>query len=150
MCIRDRYKGNLDLIPILNKNRKVVDYLHREKLFSSNKQAKPESVIIDTPVVIMAGGKGTRLEPFTKVLPKPLIPVNDKPIINHIIDRFVAVGVKEIYITVNYKANIIKAYFEDLETNYKIKFIEEKKPLGTAGSLGLIKEKIETPIIVTN
>ena len=77
---------------------------------------------LEIPVIIMAGGRGTRLEPFTKVLPKPLIPVNDKPIINHIIDRFVAVGVKEIYITVNYKAKIIKAYFEELETNYKINF----------------------------
>ena len=141
---------NLDLIPILDKNQKVVNYLNREKLFSGNEQAKPELDIIDMPVVIMAGGKGTRLEPFTKVLPKPLIPVNDKPIINHIIDRFLAVGVKEIYITINYKAKIIKAYFEELETNYKINFIEEKKPLGTAGSLGLIEENIENPIIVTN
>ena len=79
------HERDLDLIPILDKNRKIVDCLQREKLFSNNKHAKPESVIIDVPVVIMAGGKGTRLEPFTKVLPKPLIPVNDKPIINHII-----------------------------------------------------------------
>ena len=102
------------------------------------------------PVVIMAGGKGTRLEPFTKVLPKPLIPIDDKTVIERIIEKFRNFGLDTFYISINYKSKIIKSFFEELNPNYKVKFLEEKKPLGTIGSLGFIKQKINEDIIITN
>ena len=74
----------------------------------------------------MAGGKGTRMEPFTKVLPKPLVPVQDKTIIEHIIENFVQVGCNDFYLMVNYKNRILKAYFEELQPNYDIFFTDEK------------------------
>jgi len=98
----------------------------------------------------MAGGKGTRLKPFTKVLPKPLIPVGDKTVVDHIIDRFVDYGIKEFYLTVNYMSKIIQAYFEEKNPDYKISFAEEEEPRGTAGSLTLTKDFLKTPFFVSN
>ena len=100
--------------------------------------------------MIMAGGKGTRLDPFTKVLPKPLIPVGDKPIIEVIMDKFSEFGIKDFYITINHKGRMIKAYFEDLTLRYKITYIEEETPLGTAGGLKYLQGKFVDDIIVTN
>ena len=104
-------KNKIDLIPILDQNRKVVDFITWEKAFGNNR--KPEKQKLDVPVVIMAGGKGTRLEPFTRILPKPLIPVGDKPVIDHIIDRFRDYGISEFYLTVHHMAKIIRAYLEE-------------------------------------
>ena len=104
----------------------------------------------DVPVVIMAGGRGTRLEPFTQILPKPLVPINGKPIIIHIIENFTNQGCKDFYLTVNYKAKIMKAYFYESDLNYNIKFIDEIKPLGTAGSLKKLSEKLKSPFFVKN
>ena len=83
-------ENKIDLIPILDQNRKVVDFITWEKAFGNNRKSKNQK--LDVPAVIMAGGKGARLEPFTRVLPKPLIPVGDKPVIDHIIDRFRVYG----------------------------------------------------------
>ena len=99
---------------------------------------------------IEAGGKGTRLEPFTKILPKPLVPIHEKPVIEHIIERFTDVGINEFILSVNYKARIMKAFFEELDHDYLIKFVEEEKPLGTAGSLKLLEAKINKPFMMTN
>ena len=98
----------------------------------------------------MAGGKGMRLEPFTHVLPKSLVPIHGKTVIEHIIERFVVCGVDEYYMTVNYKSRIIKAFFEELQPSYSINFVDEKAPLGTAGSLVYLKDKIQKTFMVTN
>jgi len=99
----------------------------------------------------MAGGRGRRLKPFTDLLPKPLIPINDKTFIENIIDRFTSIGCNDFFLSVNHKKKIIKAYFEELNPSYNIRYIEEKKPLGTAGSLRLfdINESIGS-VFVTN
>jgi dTDP-glucose pyrophosphorylase len=138
----------INLIPILDHDRKVVDYLTWEKVFGND--WKSEKQKISAPVVIMAGGRGTRLEPFTKVLPKPLIPVGDKTVIDHIIDRFRAYGISEFYLTINYMAKIMRAYFDEKCPDYTIEFAEENEPKGTAGSLKLIKNKLRTPFFVSN
>ena len=100
--------------------------------------------------VIMAGGKGTRLDPFTRILPKPLIPIGDKTILEIIIDKFMDYRVNHFYISVNHKAKIIKSYFEELDPDYDLTFLYEEKPLGTVGALKQLEGKIEGNIVLTN
>jgi len=142
--IKDRFQ----LIPVVNDALEVVDILYWDKVFENH--ICPEKRRVNASVVIMAGGKGRRLEPFTKVLPKPLIPIQDKPIIEHIIERFMSVGISDFHLTVNYKSRILKAFFEDLQPEYSINFVEEDKPLGTAGSLRFFVGAFKEPFIVTN
>lgn len=146
---KEMLEFRIGCIPVVNADKEIVEVLFWENLFSeglTRKQLKP----IELPVVIMAGGKGTRLDPFTKILPKPLIPLGDKTVIEIIIDSFVACGVDKFYISVNYKSKIIKSYFEELEPSYAIEYIHEDKPLGTAGSLRYLCGKIGSSLIVTN
>ena len=138
---------NYDIIPILDKNKKVVDVTYWSKIFKNNFSKKSK---IDIPVVVMAGGEGTRMRPFTHILPKPLIPINDKPVIEHIMEKFVIQGLSNFIFTINHKAEIMKAFFKEMETTYKIKYLEEKKPLGTIGSIRLLKNKIKKNFFVIN
>jgi dTDP-glucose pyrophosphorylase len=101
-------------------------------------------------VVMMAGGLGTRLFPYTKILPKPLIPVGDIPISEHIMDRFNNFGVENFILIVNHKKNMIKSYFNDLHKKYSISYEDEDFPLGTGGGLSLLKGKINDTFILTN
>jgi dTDP-glucose pyrophosphorylase len=141
-------KNRIALIPILHKNRKIIDFVTWETVFGNNKDSEKQK--LNVPVVIMAGGKGTRLEPFTRVLPKPLIPVGDKPVIDHIIDRFRAYGISEFYLTIHHMSKIMRAYFEEKQPDYSIGFAEEDKPRGTAGSLKLLADKLNKPFFVSN
>lgn len=138
-------KGRFDLIPIINEERVLTDILFFESVLDNETTCD-----LNVPVVIMAGGKGTRMEPFTKVLPKPLLPIHDKPIIEHIIERFTNIGCTKFYLTVNYKGRVLKAYFEELEPNYNVHFIDESSPLGTAGCLHLLRDKFNEPFFVSN
>ena len=137
----------LDLIPIVDQNNMLVDYVTWSNM---NIRKESSKKLINVPVVIMAGGMGTRLEPVTKILPKPLVPIQEKPIIEHIIERFTAIGCSNFYLTVSYKSKILKAYFEELQPDYNSKFINEEKPLGTASSLGYLKGKFNEPFFVSN
>jgi len=137
-----------DLIPIVDNNNKIIDTIYLEDVIVSNKNIHTEKLSL--PVVIMAGGLGTRLEPFTQILPKALLPLNGKSIIESIITQFTNVGIKEFYLTLNHKSKIIKAYFEDLNLPYNFKYIEEEKALGTAGSLHLLQKSFKTTFFVTN
>lgn len=105
---------------------------------------------LELPVVIMAGGKGTRLEPYTKILPKPLIPVGDLPIMEHIMQRFLPYGCTEFHGIVNYKKQLIKAYFSENEQHYITFWYDEDKPLGTGGGLSLLKGKLDKTFFLTN
>ena len=138
----------LELIPILNKENILVELISIEDSALEHESSK--NILTEIPVVIMAGGKGTRLEPFTKILPKPLVPIKDKPIIEHIINRFKNMGCNSFFLTINYKSKIIKAYFEELEYNHKISFVDESQPLGTAGSLKYLDGVLDKPFFVTN
>ena len=140
-------KENINLVPIVNKKKIVVDYLTWNDIFKNEKKLE---ILNKIPLVVMAGGKGTRMEPFTKIFPKALLPVKEKPIIQHIIEKFALSGVNKFFITVNYKTVILKSFFSELNLNYSISFIHEKKPLGTVGGLRLIKNKVLTPFFVTN
>ena len=137
----------IDLLPIVDQNHIVVDYISWSDI---DRVGSPLIKLQKIPVVIMAGGRGTRLEPFTNILPKPLIPVHDKPIIEHIIERFNVVGCSEFYLTINYKGKILKAYFEELKHDYQVHFVEEERPLGTAGSISLFNGQFDKSFFVTN
>jgi dTDP-glucose pyrophosphorylase len=138
----------IGLIPILDEQDKAVDFITWEKIFEGDR--KPDKQKLDIPTVIMAGGKGTRLEPFTKVLPKPLIPIGDKPVIEHIIDKFRNHGISEFYLTIQHMSKILRAYFEERDPDYFLGFAEEDEPKGTAGSLKLLADKLKTPFFVSN
>ncbi len=139
----------LNIIPVVErKTGNIVDLIEFDKLNLLNLKKKNKK--LNTSVVIMAGGKGTRLLPYTSVLPKPLLPINQKPTISHIINKFQSYNVKDFYVTLNYKSEILKTYLKDLKRINPIKTIEEKKPLGTAGSLILIKNKIKNDFFLTN
>ena len=102
-------------------------------------------------VVLMAGGLGTRLRPLTEELPKPLLKVGNKPILETIIENFAKYGFVNITISVNYKADMIKEYFGDgSKFGVNIEYVEETKRLGTAGALGLIKDRPQEPFFVMN
>lgn len=106
---------------------------------------------LNIPVVIMAGGKGTRLAPITNVLPKPLIPIGDKTILEHILDRFVQVNCCHFLISVNYKAEMIRHYFDNLANpKYRIEYFKEEKFLGTVGSLYLLKGHLNSTFFISN
>ncbi len=142
-------ENRIECMPVVDQNNNLVEILFWEDVFDKNEKISKSK--LNLPVVIMAGGKGTRLKPLTNVIPKPLIPLGDKTIAEEIMNRFVDVGCSDFYLSVNYKAETIKHYFEQLKNNtYQLSYFQEEKPLGTAGSLFLIKDKIDTTFFVSN
>lgn len=138
----------ISALPVLNSENKVIDIIFRNQKPVMVKKEK--DILNKVPVVIMAGGRGTRLYPYTQILPKPLIPIGDIPIMERIIDQFMDYGVIDFYATVNYKKEMIKLYFSERDHKYQLRYIDEESPLGTAGSLGLLPEGFTCPFIVTN
>lgn len=137
------------ILPVLNRRRRIIDLVFLSEHLTESEQ-KNRQDLTGVPVVIMAGGEGTRLYPYTKILPKPLIPIGDTPIVERIINCFVAYGIDHYYMTVNYKKGMIKSYFSEQCPDYHIEYVEEEKPLGTAGGIRLIRERFEKPVFVTN
>lgn len=138
------HQKNYIIIPIVDDNGKIVS------LYSGTEPKIKSRSSLNVPVVINAGGKGTRLEPYTKVLPKPLIPVGDIPIIEHIIREYQSYDCNQFHIIVNYKKELMKAYFKDNENNYDITWYDEEKPLGTGGGLSLLRGKIHETFFFAN
>ena len=141
-------KMRAEVMPILDEQGELVDVWFWSDLFKKADLTQREK--INLPVVIMAGGKGTRLKPITNVIPKPLVPIGDKTILETILDQVEEIGCTKFYMSVNYKADIMKYYLCQLEHQYDIEFFEEDKPLGTIGSVALLKGKITTPFFVSN
>ena len=137
---------DVGLLPIINNKKIVVDYTNDIEAIGIERNIRLKKVIS----IIMAGGKGTRLLPYTQILPKPLVPINGKAIIEHIIEKFLSYGVNKFNLTVNYKSIILKSFFKELNPKYSVKFSEEAKPLGTAGGLNAYKNKIQEPFFITN
>ncbi|MDD3428917.1 MAG: sugar phosphate nucleotidyltransferase [Oscillospiraceae bacterium] len=137
-------KLSLDAIPLLDKQGHIADVVFLNELNLAKRKK------IDLPVVIMAGGLGTRLYPYTKILPKPLIPIGELPIVEHIINRFHSFGCNRFDLIVNYKKNMIKSYFNDLEKDYTVTYTDEEIPLGTGGGLSLLKGKINETFFLSN
>lgn len=135
----------IEALPILNKDGEIQSVVAwNEKEFNMPKQK------IYLPVVMMAGGLGKRLYPYTSILPKPLIPVGELTIAEHIINQFLPYGCDKVHMIVNHKKNMIKAYFNEIERDYSISYADEDKPLGTGGGLSLLKGKVDSTFILTN
>ena len=137
-----REKG-ITAIPIIDNAGRLIDAI-------SVYDRRVEVPKINIPVVIMAGGKGTRLKPYTDILPKPLIPIGNKTITERIIDIFINNGCSRFYMIVNYKRDFIKTYFQYEEKDYDLTFLDENEYRGTGGGLALLKGKINETFIVTN
>lgn len=134
-------------IPLLSPDGILVAY---ERDDEPARRYARKGRAIDIPVVIMAGGKGTRMVPFTTVLPKPLIPVGEKTILELIMDEFLRFGVNKYYITINYRGEMIRAYFDCIEHDYSITYLKETGYFGTAGSLSLLPDGFAKTFIVSN
>ena len=130
------HKKDYVMIPIVDAQGVILD------LYNGDGSAVRPRSALNIPVVINAGGRGTRLEPLTRVLPKPLIPVGDLPIIEMIMKEYQTYGCDAFHIIVNYKRQLVKAYFAESENHYNIVWHDEEKPLGTGGGLSLLKGKL--------
>ena len=131
-------------MPILDNYKRVIDIIFLNEETDIKRQQ------LNIPVVIMAGGKGTRLYPYTQILPKPLIPIGEKTITEHIMSRFEAYGCHHFDMIVNYKKHFIKSYFLDNENTVDVNFIEEVEFLGTGGGLKLLEGKCLDTFFMTN
>lgn len=133
----------LNHIPVIDDDGRVINVETLQDLIKTD--------IKDNIVVLMAGGLGTRLRPLTNEYPKPLLKVGGKPVLETILENFIEYGFKKFYLSVNYKANMIKDYFGDgSQWGIQISYIDEDKQLGTAGALSLLPEKPDQPLLVMN
>jgi len=129
------------IIPIVDEELKIVSVINLRINFS----------VLPLDVIIMAGGQGMRLRPLTEHTPKPMLPVGDKPILEHQIDHLIKYGIKNIYISVNYLADKIKDYFGNgSKWGVNIKYLQEEKPLGTLGSVKLAGDFENNYLLVMN
>jgi dTDP-glucose pyrophosphorylase len=136
----ERRKG-IKVIPVLNKDRTLSRIIDLNKIKSN----------LPLECMIMAGGRGKRLSPLTDSVPKPMLVLGNKPIIEHNINRLISFGIKKIYISVKYLGEQIEAYFGDGSSKgIQIEYIWEDKPLGTAGALSLVNEFKTNHILLMN
>ncbi|WP_061320783.1 nucleotidyltransferase family protein [Clostridium botulinum] len=136
-------KNGIKDLPIVDENNNIVD------MITINDIILPEGK--ENPVVIMAGGLGTRLKELTKEIPKPMLKVGNDPILYHIINNFKQYGYNKFFVSVNYKAGIIENYFQDgYAYGVKIEYIKENKRLGTAGGIKLAENLLYKPFFVIN
>lgn len=139
--IVDYKNRNIMVLPVVDENKKIVNVISLRQLRS----------YLPLDVVIMAGGRGERLKPFTDTVPKPMLHVADKPIIQHNIDRLLTYGVDDFWISVNYLGDKIKDYLGDgNEKSIEIRYIDENKPMGTLGSVGYVDNFGHEDILVMN
>jgi dTDP-glucose pyrophosphorylase len=132
---------NLKIVPILNESGYIVNFIN----FSYYKSYLP------VDAVIMAGGEGIRLRPLTENMPKPMLKIGDKPILEHIVDRLCRFGINNIHISINYLGDKIKEHFNTgVEKNIKIKYIHEKTKMGTIGSLSQANEFQNLYLLIMN
>lgn len=135
-------------VPLVDKNGAIIEIIYDHEVLKEPTLVDEEYRSI--PVVMMAGGKGERLYPYTSVLPKPLIPIAGTPIAERILTRFEKAGFSNYILSLNYKKNIIKAYFDDVMNNCSFTYVEETKPLGTGGSLRLMEDLLFDDFFVIN
>lgn len=142
-------KEEVERIPVLDKRGHIIDVMFWKDIFGEKESVKQKQFLSNS-IVIMAGGKGTRLDPFTKILPKPLIPIGEKPIIEIIMEKLYKCGFNNFIYTLNYKKEYIKLFLRENNLPYSIDWVEEDDYSGTAGSLSLLKDKVNDSFFVLN
>ena len=141
MDLKEYRKQNIKILPILNIDKKLIRIIDLERTQSE----------LPLECMIMAGGRGKRLSPLTDSVPKPMLPLGDKPIIEHNIDRLIAFGIQKIYISVKYLGEQIQKYFGDgSKKGISIEYIWEEEFLGTAGALALVDEFKSDYVLLMN
>lgn len=145
--VQDLFLNNkYDIIPVV-ENGRIVDILTWDRFFKNNKSIEP----VNIPVIIMAGGLGKRLMPITNILPKALVPIKGKPIVDYILDELKNFGISRFFFVTNYYADLIESYLTSKDKLSKFFFIKEKKPLGTIGGIKLIKfNNRDNNLFITN
>jgi dTDP-glucose pyrophosphorylase/predicted transcriptional regulator len=144
------------ILSLMNKSSilhiPIIDSLNGEICGLETLQNITEKPLYDNPVLIMAGGFGKRLYPLTKNMPKPLLKVGNKPILETIINQFIKHGFHNFYISTHFKPQLIKDHLKSvIKQGVSIQYINEDKPLGTAGSLGLLPDNLPNlPILMMN
>lgn len=128
------------LVPVLDSERHIVDIINLEKYKSR----------LPVDAVMMAGGKGERLRPLTEKIPKPLLPVGDKAIIDHNVDRLISYGIEHISVTVNYLKEQIEEHFQDPRNGVQVQTVREPKFLGTIGSIRFVSDFYNETVLVMN
>ncbi len=142
-------ENKIEQIPVIDNKNIIVDVFLWTDILGKGKGTKPKKVF-ENPVVVMAGGKGTRMDPFTRILPKPLIPIGNKPVIELIMESFYKYGFHRFIYSLNYKKEYIKLFLREAKLPYKIDWIEEDDYYGTAGSLFLLRDNVKETFFVTN
>lgn len=133
----------LKQLPIVNQEKQVQNVLFIDGL--------TQGIQKENTVVLMAGGLGTRLRPLTDHVPKPMLRIGEQPILETIIESFKSYGFVNFVLTVNYKKEVVKEYFQDgAHLDVHISYIEETNRLGTAGALSLLVEEQKSPLLVMN
>ena len=138
--LKEQKLKKMHLVPILDKNKKILDIIDLERYITK----------LPVDAVLMAGGKGERLRPLTEKTPKPLLPVGEKSIIDHNIDRLIQYGVEHISVTVNYLREQLEAHFSQPYNGVQVQTVREPKYLGTIGSIRFVKEFFNDTILVMN
>lgn len=138
--LRHQKEMNMKLVPILDDEHHIVDIVNLEKFKTR----------LPVDAVIMAGGKGERLRPLTEKTPKPLLPVGDKAIIDHNIDRLISYGVKNISVTVNYLKEQIEEHFAEPHNGVQVLTYREPKFLGTIGSIKFVQNFKHDVVLLMN
>jgi len=141
-------EGRYECLPVVDGAGHVVDAVWWHDLIEGRPGIRRSA--LGLPVVIMAGGRGTRLAPYTNVLPKPLVPIGDTPIAQLIMERFAEWGCHDFTLLLNHKASLIRAYFAELDVPYRVDFVVEPAPLGTAGGLALLTDRLSTTFFLSN
>tara|TARA_B100001989_G_C24474839_1_gene431205 strand:- start:5 stop:1048 length:1044 start_codon:yes stop_codon:yes gene_type:complete len=135
--------NDIEYLPVIDSNRKIKNLLKRKDF--------KKDLIMKTPVIIMAGGLGTRLGAATASCPKPMIKIHGKPILEIVLENCISYGLKTFYISVNFLKDQIINYFEDgSKWGVNISYLQEEERLGTAGSLSLLPDHVDSPIFITN
>jgi dTDP-glucose pyrophosphorylase len=140
-------KYDYDLIPILDENKRIKKIITWNQSFKKKLPDFSKKKIVP---IIMAGGKGLRMKPFTAILPKPLLPIKGKAIIDHIIEKLILNKFKKIFISISENSSILETYLKKYTKNTKLSFVKEKKPLGTIGSIKNIKFQNFEDLLITN
>lgn len=139
--LSDYCKKNIKILPILDEQRRLIKIIDLDKT----------KALLPLECMIMAGGRGKRLSPLTDKTPKPMLPLGDKPIIEHNIDRLISFGITKFYISVKYLGEHIQEYFGDGSTKgIEIEYIWEDEPLGTAGALALVPQFKTDHVLLMN